>query len=82
VSIVEAAEAAGAAAYILVALGGLVFAGAAMENFLPYGTQGKLLSGGTIPVLNVAVGVEVCGAIALILSELLDQAMLSRESDE
>jgi hypothetical protein len=30
-------------------------------------------------VLNVAVGFEVCGAIVLILSELLDQAMLRDE---
>jgi multicomponent Na+:H+ antiporter subunit B len=49
-----------------------------MENFLPLGTQGSLLSGGTIPVLSVAVGVEVAGAITLILSELLDQALLRR----
>jgi multicomponent Na+:H+ antiporter subunit B len=80
-SLVEAAEAAGAAAYVLIALGGLVFAGAAMENFLPYGRTGELLSGGTIPVLNAAVGVEVCGAITLILSELFDQAMLRHGDD-
>jgi multicomponent Na+:H+ antiporter subunit B len=78
VDLVEVAEAIGAAAYVLVAAGGLVFAAAAMENFLPLGTQGSLLSGGTIPVLSVAVGVEVAGAITLILSELLDQALLRR----
>jgi multicomponent Na+:H+ antiporter subunit B len=76
VDLVEVAEAVGAAAYVLVAAGGLVFAAAAMENFLPLGTQGSLLSGGTIPVLSVAVGAEVTGAITLILSELLDQALL------
>ena len=81
VSVVEAAEAASAGAYVLIALGGLVFAGAAMENFLPYGRTGELLSGGMIPVLNVAVGVEVCGAITLILSELFDQAMLRHGDD-
>jgi multicomponent Na+:H+ antiporter subunit B len=53
-----------------------VFAAAAMENFLPFGTAGSLLSGGTIPVLNVAVGVEVTGAVTLILTEFLDQALL------
>jgi multicomponent Na+:H+ antiporter subunit B len=79
VSLVEAGEAAGAGAYVLIALGGLVLAGAAMENFLPYGTSGELLSGGTIPVLNGAVGLEVCGAVTLILAELLDQAMLRHE---
>jgi multicomponent Na+:H+ antiporter subunit B len=78
VDLVEVAEAVGAVAYVLVAAGGLVFAAAAMDNFLPLGTQGSLLSGGTIPVLSVAVGVEVTGAITLILSELLDQALLRR----
>jgi multicomponent Na+:H+ antiporter subunit B len=53
-----------------------VFAAAAMANFLPIGTQGSLLSGGTIPVLNVAVGVEVASGVTLILTELLDQALL------
>jgi multicomponent Na+:H+ antiporter subunit B len=82
VSLVEAVEAAGAGAYVLIAVGGLIFASAAMENFLPLGTSGQLLSGGTIPVLNVAVGIEVSGAVVLILSELLDQAMLRRPEGE
>jgi multicomponent Na+:H+ antiporter subunit B len=80
-SAVEVAEAVGAGAYALVALGGLIFAGAAMANFLPLGTTGQLLSGGTIPVLNVAVGIEVAAAITLIVSELLDQALLREPGD-
>jgi multicomponent Na+:H+ antiporter subunit B len=78
VGLVEIADAAGAGAYALVAIGGLVFATAAMENFLPFGTEGSLLSGGVIPLLNVAVGLEVAGAITLILTEFLDQALLRR----
>jgi multicomponent Na+:H+ antiporter subunit B len=35
-----------------------------------------LLSAGTIPVGNVAVGVEVAGAGALIIAEFLEQALL------
>ncbi|HEX4805595.1 MAG TPA: MnhB domain-containing protein [Conexibacter sp.] len=77
-TLVEVADATGALAYGLVALGGLVFAAAALSNFLPYGTTGHLLSAGTIPVLSVAVGVEVTGAVALILTELLDQTLLVR----
>ena len=76
VALVELAEAVGAAAFALVALGGLVFAAAAMENFLPFGTTASLLSGGTIPVLNLAVGVEVTGAVTLILTEFVDQALV------
>jgi multicomponent Na+:H+ antiporter subunit B len=75
-AVVELADAVGAAAYALVAIGGLVFATVAMENFLPFGTQGSLLSGGMIPVLNVAVGIEVAGAITLIVTEFLDYALL------
>ena len=78
VDLVEVAEATGALAYVLIAVAGLVFAAAAMDNFIPLGQQGSLLSGGIIPVLSVAVGVEVAGAITLILSELLDQALLRR----
>jgi multicomponent Na+:H+ antiporter subunit B len=80
VSLLEAAEAAGAAAYALVAIGGLVFSVAAMANFLGIGTAGSLLSGGTVPVLNVAVGIEVGSGITLILTELLDQALLGSGS--
>src|SRR5215208_2048256 len=65
VALVEAADALGAAAFALVAVGGLVFGVAAMANFLPLGSLGSLLSGGTIPVLSVAVGVEVAGAVTL-----------------
>ena len=75
-ALVEVAEATGAMAYALVAVGGLVFAGAALENFLPFGTSGQLLSSGTIAVLSVGVGLEVTGAVALILTEFLDQTLL------
>jgi multicomponent Na+:H+ antiporter subunit B len=77
-ALVEVAEATGAMAYALVAVGGLVFAGAALENFLPFGTSGQLLSSGTIAVLSVGVGLEVTGAVALILTEFLDQTLLGR----
>jgi multicomponent Na+:H+ antiporter subunit B len=71
----EVAEALGAAAFALVGVGGLIFAGAYLENFLSYGTKGDLLSGGTLPLSNLAVGVEVTGAFALVLGELLDQVV-------
>jgi multicomponent Na+:H+ antiporter subunit B len=76
VSLVEIADAVGAAAYALVAVAGLVFGVAAMDNVLGLGTQGSLLSGGIVPVLSIAVGVEVTAAITLILSELVDQMLL------
>jgi multicomponent Na+:H+ antiporter subunit B len=80
--LVELADAAGAAAYALIALGGAVFGTVVMANFLPFGTVGSLLSGGTIPLLNVAVGIEVAGGITLILTEFLDYALLRPQAPE
>jgi multicomponent Na+:H+ antiporter subunit B len=81
IPLVEVAEAAGAAAYVVVAVGGLVFGAAAMANFLPLGSEGSIWSGGTIAVLNAAVGLEVAAAVTLILSELLEQALLRSGSE-
>jgi multicomponent Na+:H+ antiporter subunit B len=78
IDLVEAVEATGALAFALVALGGLVFSGALLANFLATGTLGDLLSAGTIPVLSVATGIEVTAALTLILSELLDQTLVRR----
>jgi multicomponent Na+:H+ antiporter subunit B len=76
VSLVEVADAVGAASYSLVAVAGIVFGVAAMDNVLPYGTTGSLLSGGIVPVLSIGVGVEVTAAVTLILSEFVDQMLL------
>ncbi|MGN6663054.1 MAG: MnhB domain-containing protein [Solirubrobacterales bacterium] len=75
-SLVELGEAAGAAGYALIGLGGLVFAGTFFENFVSRGEPGRLLSAGTIPLSNLAVGVEVAGAFLLLWSEFSDQALL------
>jgi multicomponent Na+:H+ antiporter subunit B len=74
----EGEEGLGAAGFTLIGFGGLVFAAAFLQNFLPAGDSGSLLSGGTIPLSNISVGIEVLGAFLLILSELLDQQFLSR----
>jgi multicomponent Na+:H+ antiporter subunit B len=79
IALVEVAHAAGAAAYVLVAVGGLIFGTAVMANFLPLAAEGSLVSGGTVFVLNLAVGLEVTGAVTLILTEFLDQALLGPE---
>jgi multicomponent Na+:H+ antiporter subunit B len=78
VDVLDAVEAAGAAGFALVGLGGLIFGSALLENFLPLGTPGHQLSGGTIPLANLAVGIEVAGALVAIVSEFLDQMLLRR----
>jgi multicomponent Na+:H+ antiporter subunit B len=72
----ELAEGAGAAGFALIGVGGLLFATAFLQNFLPLGNFGYLWSGGTIPFANLAVGFEVMGAMLAIAAELLDQRLL------
>lgn len=75
-ALVELGEAAGAAGYALVGVGGLIFAGVFFQNFIDRGEPGRLLSAGTIPLSNIAVGIEVAGAFLLLWSEFSDQALL------
>ena len=72
----ELADGVGAAGFALVAIGGLIFGLAALHNFLPLGTQSQLLSAGMLPLLNLSVGIEVAGAVTLIISEFVDQTLL------
>jgi multicomponent Na+:H+ antiporter subunit B len=76
IGLLEGAEALGAAGFLAMAIAGLIAAGALLKNFLALGTSGMLLSAGTIPVGNVAVGLEVAGAVALVFAEFLEQALL------
>jgi multicomponent Na+:H+ antiporter subunit B len=76
IAMLETVEAVGAGGFAALAIGGLIAAGATLQNFLPLGTSGMLLSAGTIPVGNVAIGIEVAGAVALIVAEFLEQALL------
>jgi multicomponent Na+:H+ antiporter subunit B len=60
-----------------------VFSGAFLSTtFAGHGTTGALLSGGSIPLLNVATGLEVGGALIVIVAEFLEQQMLAIEEGE
>lgn len=60
-------EAAGATAFGGVGLAGIVVAGSFLANIIPAGSFGQLVSAGTVPVLNGAVGLEVgCGMVVLL----------------
>ncbi|HKR99979.1 MAG TPA: MnhB domain-containing protein [Candidatus Dormibacteraeota bacterium] len=75
---VEFGEAAGAAGYVLVGLGGLIFASIFFKNFIGLGSAGHIISAGTMPISNIAVGIEVAGAFVLLWTEFLDQALVIR----
>jgi multicomponent Na+:H+ antiporter subunit B len=77
-ALVETAKASGALAFVLIGIVGLVVSGAFLENFLPLGHPGDLVSAGTIPLLSLAVGLEVAGGFVLLLSEFLTQLLIIR----
>lgn len=76
--LLEASDGVGASGYVLIGLLGL-FAGASfLSNVVGLGVAGDLISGGTIPLLNLVVGVEVAGGFAILASEFLDQTAVIR----
>jgi multicomponent Na+:H+ antiporter subunit B len=78
--LLEAADSLGAAAYALIGLGGLIFAGIYLKDFLPLGFSGHLLSSGIMPLNSAAVGLEVTGAFLLTWTEFLDQTLIGPPS--
>jgi multicomponent Na+:H+ antiporter subunit B len=77
-ALIEIAEALGAGALGLLGFAGLIWGVSFMENVLPLGETGELLSAGTIPLGNVAVGLAVTGGFAFMLSEFIEQALVVR----
>jgi multicomponent Na+:H+ antiporter subunit B len=73
---IDLAESIGAGGYVVVGLFGLVAAGAFLANALPLGQAGTLLSSGAVPLINLAVGLEVAGGFTLLLSEFLEQTLV------
>ncbi len=72
----EAAEASGATAFAAIGLAGIVVSGAFLANVVPLGHFGDLLSAGTVPLLNIAVGIEVACGVVVLLASYFRQALL------
>jgi multicomponent Na+:H+ antiporter subunit B len=75
-SLIDAAESAGAGGYVGIGLLGLAAGSSFLDNFLPLGEPGALLSAGTIVPINLAVGLEVAAGFVLLLSEFLEQTLV------
>lgn len=63
-ALLDLAEGLGAGGYVAVGAVGLLAGGAYLANVVGLGHSGNLISGGTIAILNVVVGVEVAGGFA------------------
>ncbi|MEU8951053.1 MnhB domain-containing protein [Streptomyces sp. NPDC048489] len=80
VGVYEVGDAAGEAAYLVLGLAGVIAGSAFLSNALiGYGTFNTLASGGFVPLLNMAVGMEVACAVVVLLARFLDQAVEIKE---
>jgi multicomponent Na+:H+ antiporter subunit B len=77
----EVGDAIGAAAFAILGIVGVCTGAGFLANVLPTGQLGALASGGTVPLLSTAVGVEVGCALVVLLSRFLDQALRVRPAD-
>ncbi|MEU0604014.1 MnhB domain-containing protein [Streptomyces sp. NPDC006393] len=72
----EIGDALSASAYLVLGFAGVLAGTAFLANtLLPYGTFNTLSSGGTVPLLNAAIGMEVACAVVVLLARFLDQAV-------
>jgi multicomponent Na+:H+ antiporter subunit B len=78
----EWGEALGAGAFACLGISGLFVTGAFLANIVPTGAFGQLFSGGTVPILNGAVGVEVASGTMVLLAKFLEQAILLRKPEQ
>jgi multicomponent Na+:H+ antiporter subunit B len=76
--LLEASDGVGAFGYVVIGLLGLLAGEVFLSNVVGLGVTGNLIAGGTIPLLNLVVGVEVAGGFAILASEFLDQTAVIR----
>jgi multicomponent Na+:H+ antiporter subunit B len=77
-ALLDFTEGVGAGAYAAVGVAALITGAAFLENVVEHGTTGTLASGGTIPILNAASGLEVTAACVLIFHEFLEEVVSER----
>jgi multicomponent Na+:H+ antiporter subunit B len=81
--LIEITEAIGAGSYALIGIVGMLMGSWFLQNVFPLGEQNQpnLLSGGTVPAINFAVGVEVAAGFTLLLAAFL-QNVLAEGGDQ
>ncbi|MFC9076205.1 MnhB domain-containing protein [Streptomyces sp. NPDC057062] len=82
VGLFEVGDALAASAYVVTGLAAVLAGTAFLANtLLPYGAFNTLASGGTVPLLNAAIGMEVACAVVVLLARFLDQAVEIEEEN-
>ncbi len=69
----DAVEAVAAGAYALVGIAALATGAAFLQNILPLGMTGDLLSSGTVYLINFFVGIEVAAGFTVIFLEFTEE---------
>lgn len=77
----EPAEAVGAAGYVFVGLATLATGAAFLQNVLPLGKTGDLISTGTIFAINVIVGIEVIFAFLVMFAEFVEDRRPEKQEE-
>lgn len=77
--LVEVSESVGAAAYILIGGACVSLGGLFLQNLLPLGQSGSLTSGGIVVFIDIGVGLEVSGGLALALLVYLEELVEQKE---
>lgn len=75
-------DAIGAGGFVVIGFAGMIAGGAFLQNVIPLGPIGLLHSGGTIPLINISVGLEVGAGFLLIIAEFLRQTLQVRASGQ
>ena len=77
----EVAEAAGAAAFLVIGMLAWIAGLPYLTNFVPLGKAHELTSGGTIPLISVATGLEVAAGFTLLLYAFLQETLTVRAEE-
>jgi multicomponent Na+:H+ antiporter subunit B len=74
----ERSEAVGGAGYVAIGLLGMAAGTAFLDNVLPLGQIGSVFSAGTVPLINLSVGLEIAAGLVLLLTTFLHQTIVIR----
>jgi multicomponent Na+:H+ antiporter subunit B len=77
-SAVERAEAIGAGGFVGIGLLGAAAGTAFLDNVFPLGKTGTIFSAGTVPLINLSVGIEIAAGLVLLLTTFLHQTIVLR----
>ena len=76
--LLDVGEGAGAGGFVVIGLVGLFAGMAFLQNVWPLGQPGSVFSAGTLPAINVSVGLEVGAGMVLVVFEFLEQSLMLR----